>query len=69
MIGGDLAEARDVLLDPIRTAIAEDSLVPAAATVEVVASSLGERAEVLGAASIQLTRAPEALARRLARTA
>jgi predicted NBD/HSP70 family sugar kinase len=69
VIGGDLAEARDVLLDPIRAAIAEDSLVPAAATVDVVASSLGERAEVLGAASIQLTRAPEALARRLARTA
>ena len=42
---------------------------PAAAAVTVVAGGLGERAEVLGAASIQLTRAPEALARRLARTA
>ena len=69
MIGGDLSQAGDVLLDPIRAAIDEDSLVPAAAAVRVVVSSLGERAEVLGAASIQLTRAPEALARRLARTA
>lgn len=69
VIGGDLSQAGDVLLDPIRAAIDEDALVPAAAAVTVVASGLGERAEVLGAASIQLTRAPEALARRLARTA
>ena len=69
VIGGDLSQAGDVLLDPIRAAIDEDSLVPAATAVTVVASGLGERAEVLGAASIQLTRAPEALARRLARTA
>jgi predicted NBD/HSP70 family sugar kinase len=69
VVGGDLSQAGDVLLDPIRAAIEEDSLVPAAAAVTVVAGGLGERAEVLGAASIQLTRAPEALARRLARTA
>jgi predicted NBD/HSP70 family sugar kinase len=69
VIGGDLSQAGDVLLDPIRAAIDEDSLVPAAEAVTVVASGLGERAEVLGAASIQRTRAPGARARRLARTA
>lgn len=66
VVGGDLSQAGDVLLDPIRAGIEEDALVPAAQAVRVVATGLGERAEVLGAASIQLNRAPEALARRLA---
>lgn len=69
VIGGELAETGDVLLNPIRAAILDDTVEPAAATVSVIGSTLGERAEVIGAASIQLARAPEVLARRLARTA
>jgi predicted NBD/HSP70 family sugar kinase len=67
IIGGELAAAGDVLLEPIRAAIAQAAVAPAAVAVRVTASELGERAEVLGAAAIQLARAPEALARRMAR--
>ena len=66
VIGGELSEAGDVLLDPIREAIARSAIPPAAAAVRVVAAELGTRAEALGAASIQLARAPQALAERLA---
>jgi hypothetical protein len=41
-------------------------IAPAAGSVRIVPSALGERAEVTGAAAMQLTRAPQALADRLA---
>jgi predicted NBD/HSP70 family sugar kinase len=66
IVGGELADAGDVLLDPIRAAIERSAVSPAAAAVRVAAGELGTRAEVLGAASIQLARAPQALAERLA---
>ena len=66
IIGGELSEAGDVLLDPIRAAIEQSAIPPAASAVQVVAAELGTRAEALGAASIQLARAPQALAERLA---
>jgi predicted NBD/HSP70 family sugar kinase len=66
IIGGELSEAGDVLLNPIRAEIERSALPPAAASVRVVAAELGTRAEALGAASIQLARAPQALAERLA---
>jgi predicted NBD/HSP70 family sugar kinase/biotin operon repressor len=69
IIGGELAGAGDVLLDPIRHAVRRQAVAPAADAVRVVPSALGDRAEVLGAAAIQLARAPEAMAARLARTA
>jgi hypothetical protein len=65
IIGGELAEAGDVLLDPIRTAIHEGAVAPAASAVRVIVGELGGRAEVLGAATTQLARAPQALANRL----
>jgi predicted NBD/HSP70 family sugar kinase len=68
VVGGELAEAGDVLLDPIRRSIEEGAVAPAAASVRVILGELGERAEVLGAATTQLARAPEALASRLAGT-
>jgi predicted NBD/HSP70 family sugar kinase len=49
VIGGELSAAGDVLLDPIRTAIARHAIRPAADDVRVLVSELGERAEVLGA--------------------
>ena len=68
VIGGELSRAGDVLLDPIRESVRRRCVAPAAAAVRIVVSPLAERAEVLGAAAIQLARAPEALARRLAAT-
>ena len=65
IIGGELALAGPVLLDPIRAAIVDGAVGPAASAVRVVPGELGARAEVLGAATIQLARAPEALASRI----
>jgi len=66
VIGGELAAVGETLLDPIRTAVARRAIAPAAMAVRIVPSALGERAEVTGAAAMQLTRAPQALAERLA---
>jgi predicted NBD/HSP70 family sugar kinase/DNA-binding transcriptional ArsR family regulator len=65
LIGGDLAQAGPVLLDPIRAGIERHSVSPAAAAVDVAAGMLGERAEVLGAAALILARSPRALVHRL----
>ncbi|HEX7400332.1 MAG TPA: ROK family transcriptional regulator [Candidatus Limnocylindrales bacterium] len=67
VVGGDLASAGDVLLDPLRAAIDRYSVPPAAASVQVVAGMLGDRAEVLGAAALVLARSPRALAARVER--
>jgi predicted NBD/HSP70 family sugar kinase len=63
VIGGELAGAGAVLLDPIRGAIERRAVPHAAATVRVTAGALGDQAEVLGAAALALARAPHALAR------
>lgn len=68
VIGGELARAGDVLLDAVRATLDHDAVAPSAAAVTVSAGTLGERAEVLGAAGTVLERAPEALAVRAART-
>jgi predicted NBD/HSP70 family sugar kinase len=65
VIGGELAGAGPVLLDPLRRAIERSVIAPSAAVVETRQSALGERAEVLGAAALVLAGAPELLARRL----
>jgi predicted NBD/HSP70 family sugar kinase len=66
VIGGELAAAGEALIAPIRAAIDRRVIAPAAGSVRVVPSVLGDRAEVTGAAAMQLTRAPQALAERLA---
>ncbi|MEV5610867.1 ROK family transcriptional regulator [Streptomyces sp. NPDC052225] len=65
VVGGELAAAHEALLDPIRTAIHRHSLPGAAATARVITGSLGDRAEVLGAAALILARSPAALAERV----
>jgi predicted NBD/HSP70 family sugar kinase len=65
VVGGDLAQAGEILLEPIRAAIERHSVAPAAAAVRVTAGMLGARAEVLGAAALILARSPRALAARL----
>ncbi len=65
VVGGDLASAGDVLLDPIRVAIDRQSVAPAANAVRVTAGTLGDRAEVLGAVGLILAGSPQALAARM----
>lgn len=67
LVGGELAAAGDVLLDPMRAAIERHSVAPAARSVRVAAGTLGSRAEVLGAAALILARSPHALAERVTR--
>jgi predicted NBD/HSP70 family sugar kinase len=67
VVGGDLAAAGDVLLEPLRAAVDRYAVAPAGDSVEVVAGTLGDRAEVLGAAGLILARSPHALAQRIAR--
>jgi predicted NBD/HSP70 family sugar kinase len=62
VVGGDLAPAGAVLLDPIRAAIDRHG---AAGAVRVTAGTLGDRAEVLGAAGLILAQSPHALAARV----
>ena len=65
VVGGDLATTGDVVLNPIRAAIRRFSVPPAGAQVEVVRGTLGDRAEVLGAAAMVLSESPQFLAQRL----
>jgi predicted NBD/HSP70 family sugar kinase len=65
VVGGDLAQAGDVLLSPIAAAIERHSVAPAAGSVTVTAGMLGPRAEVLGAAALILAKSPRALAAKL----
>ncbi len=65
VIGGDLAVAGELVLEPIRTAIAAHAVPPATAAVQVACGDLGDRAEVLGAAAVILTQSPRALVNHL----
>jgi predicted NBD/HSP70 family sugar kinase len=49
VVGGELAETEDLLLNPIRETLQRQALPSAAAGVEVVPAQLGERAIALGA--------------------
>jgi len=51
------------LLDPIRSGIERYSVAAASASVRVIAGTLGDRAEVLGAAGLILACSAPALAR------
>jgi predicted NBD/HSP70 family sugar kinase len=52
VVGGDLAAAGDVLLDPMRDAVARFAIPAATEDVRITAGVLGERAEVLGALAL-----------------
>ena len=53
-VGGELAAAGDLLLEPLRAGVERATIRSAADDVEVVAGLLGERAEVLGAIALVL---------------
>jgi predicted NBD/HSP70 family sugar kinase len=69
VIGGDLGEAGDLLLDPLREAVRRDALPAAAADLKVVAGELGERANLLGALALVLMQSEHEVAARVAGSA
>ena len=57
IVGGDLAGAGELLLDGVRESLGRAALPTAAEAATVVAGSLGDRAEVLGAIALVLSEA------------
>src|SRR3954453_4276815 len=57
IVGGDLSEAGDLLLDGVRESLNRSALPTAAQAATVVAGTLGDRAEVLGAIALVLSEA------------
>jgi predicted NBD/HSP70 family sugar kinase len=57
VVGGSMAVAGDVLLDPLREAVGLRAIPSAAEDVEIVPGELGERAELLGAVALVLHQA------------
>jgi predicted NBD/HSP70 family sugar kinase len=55
ILGGDLAEAGDLVLDPIRESVARYAIPSAARQLSVVPGTLGGRAEVLGALALVMS--------------
>lgn len=55
VLGGDLAEAGELFLDPIRESVARYAIPSAARQLRVVPGALGGRAEVLGALALVLS--------------
>lgn len=66
VVGGELASAGDLLLDPMREALQRSAIHSAAADVTIVRGELGERAEVLGAVALALLRSTAETLRRTA---
>src|SRR3954447_15528556 len=56
VVGGDLGAAGELLLQPLRESLRRGAIRSAADDVEVVQGELGERAEVLGAVALVLSR-------------
>ena len=52
VVGGELSAAGDLLLEPMRDAVRRFAIAAAADNVEIVAGTLGDRAEVLGALAL-----------------
>ncbi len=69
VIGGDLGEAGDLMLDPLREAVQRDALPAAADGLKVVAGELGERANLLGALALVLMQSEHEVAARVAGSA
>jgi predicted NBD/HSP70 family sugar kinase len=55
VVGGEFAQAGDLLLDPIRDVVSRFAIPSAAAVLRVCMGVLGERAEVLGALALALS--------------
>jgi predicted NBD/HSP70 family sugar kinase len=69
VIGGELGEAGDLLLDSLREAVRRDALPAAAGELKIVAGELGERANLLGALALVLMQSEHEVAARVAGSA
>jgi predicted NBD/HSP70 family sugar kinase len=65
VVGGELALAGDLLLDPIRESISRHALPEAVDDLTVVAGELGERAELMGALALVVGQSEHVLSGRL----
>jgi predicted NBD/HSP70 family sugar kinase len=65
VVGGVLARAGDLLLDPLRQTVRRHAIPSAADDVEIVAGQLGDRAELLGALALAVGQSDRALSGRL----
>jgi predicted NBD/HSP70 family sugar kinase len=63
VVGGELAPAGSLLLEPLAESLARGAVRSAAEDVEVVEGALGDRAEVLGAVALVLRRGAQLLPR------
>jgi predicted NBD/HSP70 family sugar kinase len=64
VVGGELAAAGELLLEPLRQAVRRFAI-PAAANIRVLSGELGERAELFGALALVLGESDRALSGRL----
>jgi predicted NBD/HSP70 family sugar kinase len=69
VIGGELGEAGELLLAPLREAVLRDALPAAASELQIVAGELGERANLLGALALVLMQSEHEVAARVAGSA
>lgn len=65
IVGGTLAAAGDLLLDPLRQAVRRHALPAAIELLEIVPGELGERAELLGALVLVLSQSEQTFSGRL----
>jgi predicted NBD/HSP70 family sugar kinase len=57
ILAGSLSAAGEILMDPLRAALARGAVPEAAATVDIVQAELGDRATALGAVALAMQRA------------
>jgi predicted NBD/HSP70 family sugar kinase len=65
VVGGELANTGELLLDPIREAVARYAIPAAAKDVEVVQGALGDKAQMLGAVLLVVGQSDRAFSGRL----
>jgi predicted NBD/HSP70 family sugar kinase len=68
VVGGDLSAAGELLLGPLRESVIRSALPTATGGLTVVAGTLGERANVLGALALAIAQSEHAVAARIAET-
>jgi len=66
VVGGDVGQAGDLLLDPLREAVERYAMPSTTQDLAIVAGALGERANLLGALALVITHSDDAVAARIA---
>ncbi len=66
VVGGELSQAGELLLGPLRESVMRSAVPMATGGLDVVAGTLGERANVLGALALAIAQSEQAVAARIA---